>query len=113
MSCLLQVQQRAELLQKEKEETALQQISQLLPDLGSKTHILALTEHDWNVKEAVATLKAFKDEAADKLAPLHKVISGCRPWSSFFHALQVQDQPSSAPTCRTSFPTFTWTCWLS
>ncbi len=83
----------------------MQQISQLLPDLGSKTHILALTEHDWNVKEAVATLRAFKDEAADKLAPLHKV--NCRRMKCLQDVAlmlgdaQVQDQPCSPRTSET------------
>jgi hypothetical protein len=69
----MQVQQRAEQLQKQKEEASLQQIALLVPDLGIKTHILALTQHNWNVNEAVATLKTFAAEAADKLAPLQKV----------------------------------------
>ena len=44
-----------------------------MPELGARTHIRALSEHDWNVEPAVAMLKIFRTDCADKLAVLQKV----------------------------------------
>ncbi|EFJ51906.1 hypothetical protein VOLCADRAFT_120332 [Volvox carteri f. nagariensis] len=66
------VQLHAEQMQLEKEKTALQKLSILLPQLGFFVRVVALRETNWDVDKALALLRRFVAENDLKLKALQK-----------------------------------------
>lgn len=66
------VLRHAEKLQQEKEEAALRQLADALPNLGTKVKVVALTQMDWEVNETIDLLRHFCAANVDKLRELHK-----------------------------------------
>jgi hypothetical protein len=63
-----------EKLQAEKEESALQKIVALMPQMGAPVLVASLKESSFDVEQAVALLRKFGTEHEEELEALHKVI---------------------------------------
>ncbi|KAI8465688.1 MAG: hypothetical protein J3K34DRAFT_79905 [Monoraphidium minutum] len=66
------VERHNERMQEERENTALEKLSALMPTLGSKLRAFALAKSEWDVDGALALLRSFQVAELDRLNAISK-----------------------------------------
>lgn len=74
--CSMQVQKHMDLMQQQKETAAMDKLRQLMPQMGDMVRALALSKADWDIDQAVSTLRSFQVSHLDKVNMLNKVSAG-------------------------------------